>query len=78
MEISIFLFILGYEGNANSNAYKKMRYEFAHKYNLITIQCAYFGFEFMQESKNLIPLNLEMNTLENLFKKDDINKIVYW
>lgn len=37
-----------------------------------------FGFEFMQESKNLIPLNLEMNTLENLVKKDDIGKIIYW
>ncbi len=47
-EPGIVLFIAGFGGNANSNVYKKMRAEFADRYNLITIQCDYFGHEFMQ------------------------------
>ena len=47
-DTGILLFISGFGGNANSNVYKKMRREFANKYNLITVQCDYFGWEFMQ------------------------------
>lgn len=31
-----------------------MRHEFSDKYNLVTIQCNYFGYEFMQNEKNII------------------------
>lgn len=47
-ETGILLFIAGYGANSNSNVYKKIRSEFADKYNLVTIQCDYFGSEFMQ------------------------------
>lgn len=46
----IVLLISGFGGNANSNVYKKMRCNFADKYNLVTVQCDYFGWEFMQSS----------------------------
>ncbi|EYE88822.1 hypothetical protein Q428_05955 [Fervidicella metallireducens AeB] len=36
-DTGILLFIAGFGGNANSNVYKKMRNEFADKYNLVTI-----------------------------------------
>lgn len=44
----ILLFISGYGANPTSNVYKKMRNGFADKYNLITLQCEYFGIEFMK------------------------------
>lgn len=44
----IVLIIAGFGANANSNVYKKMRSVFADTYNLVTIQCDYFGWEFMQ------------------------------
>lgn len=47
-DTGVLLFIAGYGGHANSNVYKKMRSQFADKYNLVTIQCNYFGCEFMQ------------------------------
>lgn len=47
-ETGILLFIAGYGANSNSNVYKKIRSEFADKYNLVTVQCDYFGSEFMQ------------------------------
>ncbi len=56
-EPGVLLFIAGFGGNANSNVYKKMRAEFADRYNLITIQCDYFGYEFMQSE--VLEENLE-------------------
>lgn len=47
-ETGILLLIAGYGGNANSNVYKKMRTQFPDKYNLIVVQCDYFGSKFMQ------------------------------
>ncbi len=49
-QTGIVLFLPGFGGNANSNVYQKMRSVFADKYNLITVQCDYFGWEFMQSS----------------------------
>lgn len=47
-ETGLVLFLSGFGGNANSNVYKKMRNLFADEYNLLTVQCDYFGWEFMQ------------------------------
>lgn len=47
-ETGILLIIAGYGGNSNSNIYKKMRMSFADEYNLVTLQCDYMGWEFMQ------------------------------
>ena len=49
-DTGILLLIAGFGANSNSNVYKKMRNKFADEYNLVTIQCDYFGWEFMQES----------------------------
>ncbi|WP_317366938.1 hypothetical protein [uncultured Tyzzerella sp.] len=47
-DTGILLFITGFGAHSNNNVYKKMRREFANKYNLLTVQCDYFGWEFMQ------------------------------
>jgi len=65
-ETGILLFIAGFGAQCNSKIYKKMRSDFADKYNLVTIQCDYFGYEYMQagledvtvESIDLIRLNI--------------------
>jgi pimeloyl-ACP methyl ester carboxylesterase len=49
-ETGLLLLIPGFGANANSNVYKKMRSDFADKYNVVTIQCDYFGWEFMQNT----------------------------
>lgn len=51
-ETGILLLISGFGASSCSNVYKKMRNNFADEYNLITIQCDYFGNEFMQTSKD--------------------------
>lgn len=70
----ILLFIAGFGGHANSNVYKKMRSNFADKYNLITVQCDYFGWEFMQGFTN-ISLNISKAELEKYFIPEEINYI---
>lgn len=70
----IVLLIAGFGANTQSNVYKKMRNTFADKHNLITVQCDYFGWEFMQDAGN-ITLNLNRETLENIFSKDEIKYI---
>lgn len=45
----IIILIPGYGGNIYSNVYKKMRNVFADENNFITVQCNYFGSEFMQK-----------------------------
>ncbi|GGH33120.1 DUF2920 family protein [Paenibacillus segetis] len=47
-DTGVLLFIAGYGGHAGSNVYVKMRKQFADLYNLVCIQCDYFGYEFMQ------------------------------
>ncbi|WP_410770677.1 DUF2920 family protein [Fontibacillus sp. BL9] len=47
-QTGLIIFISGYGGHANSKVYTKMRSQIADKYNLICIQCDYFGYEFMQ------------------------------
>lgn len=55
----ILLLIAGFGAQCDSKVYKKIRQEFADKYNLVTIQCNYFGYEFMQ-------LQLENYTVESI------------
>lgn len=47
-DTGILNIIAGFGGNATSNVYKKMRSYFADEYNMVTVQCNYFGWEFMQ------------------------------
>lgn len=53
----IILFIPGFGGSVQSNVYKKMRQLFADEYKLITVQCNYFGSEFMQST--ILPENID-------------------
>ena len=52
-ETGILVLIAGYGGNANSNVYRKMRDQFADRYNLITLQCDYMGWQFMQNDQHM-------------------------
>lgn len=74
-ETGILLFIAGYGGNANSNVYKKMRDEFADKYNLVTVQCDYFGYEFMQDTKSIKIPEIDKKELTKFFSNDEIEEI---
>ncbi len=47
----IVLLIEGFGGHSRSNVFIKMRKLFADEYNMITVQCDYFGWEFMQSEK---------------------------
>ncbi|WP_099190200.1 DUF2920 family protein [Tepidibacter mesophilus] len=74
-DTGIILFISGFGGNANSNVYKKMRKEFADKYNMVTVQCDYFGWEFMQEQKSIYSPNFNIDELKKNFSVKEIEYI---
>lgn len=82
-ETGILLLIAGYGAHCNSKVYKKMRGEFADKYNLITIQCDYFGYEYMQDClenitvENIDLIKLKISTtsenVKNIYSNNNIN-----
>ncbi|MBW5468691.1 DUF2920 family protein [Brevibacillus formosus] len=72
-ETGLLLLIAGFGGHANSNVYKKMRREFADRYNLVTVQCDYFGYEFMQNIKNLKTPPKSM--VSKYFNQNEIDEI---
>ncbi|MDR3594080.1 DUF2920 family protein [Clostridium sp.] len=72
-ETGILLLIAGYGAHCNSKIYKKMRSEFADNYNLVTIQCDYFGYEFMQEC--LEEVTIEYMDLTKLYISTTNKKI---
>lgn len=74
-QTGILLFIAGYGGNASSNVYKKMRSQFADQYNLITLQCDYFGHEFMQEPDK--DMNIPIECLQQHFAQEQIQALFH-
>lgn len=70
-DTGLFTYIYGFGGNASGNMCRKMRRMFADKYNLVTIQCDYFGYEFM---KNEYSLDIRNIDLLSDYEKDIINK----
>ncbi|MEF9934198.1 DUF2920 family protein [Clostridium sp.] len=73
-ETGVLLLIPGFGANANSKVYKKMRKEFADKYKLVTVQCDYFGWEFMQSDFNDIDIvggnfNTDNQEIINMYQK---------
>lgn len=76
-DTGILLIISGFGGEANSNVYKQMREEFADKYNLVTIQCNYFGYEFMQSltDTNSLLAKITKPLLSNYIEKEDLEII---
>ena len=67
-DTGIMLLICGYGASPQSNVFKKMRGMFADKYNLITVQCEYFGLEYMWNPKD-IPDYL----LHNLMSREELS-----
>lgn len=55
----LLLFVPGFGGNIDSKVYTKMRDLFADRYNFVTIQCSYFGDQFMQGADNFTVHNIE-------------------
>lgn len=58
-DTGILLNIAGFGWHKDSNVHKKMRSQFADKFNLVVIQCNYFGWEFMQSTSNFILPNID-------------------
>ena len=74
-ETGILLMIPGYGANANSNVYKKMRSQFADQYNLVTVQCDYFGWQFMQSDNLSLQLNPTESDMMKIFTAGEIDSI---
>ena len=47
-DTGILLLAPGFGANIDSKVYKKMREQFADEFNVVTVQCDYFGSKFMQ------------------------------
>lgn len=73
-ETGLLLLIAGFGGHVQSNVYKKMRSQFADEYNLVTVQCDYFGWEFMQEV-NVVDFNISNEFLKRSFTNAEIEDI---
>lgn len=71
-DTGILLFIAGYGGSATSNIYIKMRQQFADNFNLVTVQCDYFGYKYMQDDKNL---TIDTEVLKSYLSSDELSKI---
>ncbi|RKL68345.1 hypothetical protein CR203_07645 [Salipaludibacillus neizhouensis] len=69
----LLIFVPGFGGNIDSKVYKKMRGIFADQYNMITIQCEYFGSEFMQTADNYSIQNKQI--LHNTFTDEELEQI---
>lgn len=73
-DTGLLLFIAGFSGQANSNVYKKMRDKFSDKYNLVTIQCDYFGYEFMQSAESISLVNINKENFDKIFTSGEIEE----
>ena len=71
-ETGILLLISGFGGHANSKVYQKMRRQFADTHNLITVQCDYFGWEFMQAPDSV---HFSADLLKRIFPSDEVTEI---
>jgi len=73
-DTGIFVFVPGFGGHIDSNVYRKMREQFADQYNVVTVQCDYFGSRFMQTAESI---NLKNGTesLANFLCADEIHEI---
>ncbi len=70
---SIVMLVPGFGGNIDSNVYKKMREKFSDQYNMISIQCDYFGSKYMQQVEKY---QLNNAVLYNNFNEEEINILV--
>ncbi|MCR6523195.1 6-hydroxymethylpterin diphosphokinase MptE-like protein [Lysinibacillus capsici] len=73
-ETGFFIFAPGFGGHIDSNVYKKMRSQFSDLYNVVTIQCDYFGNRFMQ-GVDRFTFNDETAFLAKIFLDHEIAQI---
>lgn len=66
-DTGLVLLVPGFGATIDSKVYSKMRDVFSDTYNLVTIQCSYFGDEFMQSTDEFTLKNngRELNSLLN-------------
>lgn len=69
-ETGILLILAGYGDSMTSRVYTKMREKFADTYNLVTVQCDYFGYEYMQ---NDIPTEISQEMLERALSPAELD-----
>ncbi|PIC75952.1 hypothetical protein CSV74_13525 [Sporosarcina sp. P19] len=58
-QTGIILLVPGFGGNIDSKVYKKMREELSDGFNMLTVQSAFFGDQFMQSSEDFIVEDIE-------------------
>lgn len=71
-DTGIFILVPGFGGHIDSKVYKKMRTQFANQYNVVTVQCDYFGSRFMQEASDI---NFPVGSIANVLSKEDFQLI---
>lgn len=75
----LLILIPGYGGSIDSHVFKKMREEFCEEYNLVTMQCDYFGNRYMS-AENPIEVRkiFEINKIEKgyFIYKDDLGESI--
>lgn len=69
----LLILVPGFNASIDSKVYTKMRELFADQYNMITIQCDYFGSKYMQETKNFIMK--DSHVIQTTFTKSEIEEI---
>ncbi|WP_339201180.1 DUF2920 family protein [Paenibacillus sp. FSL P2-0322] len=70
----LIIFVPGFGGNIDSKVYIKMRELFADKYNMVTIQCNYFGSSYMQSSANHFKFK-DPQILQTILTVDELERI---
>ncbi|QOV10522.1 DUF2920 family protein [Viridibacillus arvi] len=73
-DTGLLIIVPGFGAHIDSNVYKKMRQQFANQYNLITVQCDYFGSEFMQSVENF-KFKENLNEMSHYFNEKELNVI---
>lgn len=72
-ETGLLLLLAGFEGMAKAKVYQKMRRQFADEYNLVTIQCDYFGHEFMGKLTHYEPEDIAK--LRQIYTPEDLQAL---
>lgn len=73
-ETGLFILVPGFGGHIDSAAYKNMRSQFADLYNVVTLQCDYFGSRFMQKVTDF-KFNNEASFLATFFDEEETLQI---
>lgn len=63
----MIVLIPGYGGSMDSNIFRKMRHTFPELYNVVVVQCDYFGNKFMQQPTHLSILPEEYGKNGNVY-----------